>query len=66
MELINNLFLSIYPERYKWQHHGSANIHGFIWLQDALNMDTLNWEEESKVASAKVYFDQYISAWRGD
>ena len=57
MELIDILFLSYYPKRYEWKHHGSANIHGFIWLQDAPNMDTLNWEEESEVASAKAYFD---------
>lgn len=49
--------------RYEWKHRGSAHIHGFIWLQDAQNMDTFDWNNETKVVDAKNYFDQYITAY---
>ena len=29
--------------RYEWKHHGYAHIHGFLWLDGAPNIETLNW-----------------------
>jgi hypothetical protein len=49
--------------RYEWQHRGSAHIHGFLWLQDAPNMERLDWSNPSDVHAAKTYFDRYVTAW---
>ena len=34
--------------RYEWQHHGSPHVHGFLWLDGAPNMDTINWSNEDE------------------
>ena len=46
-----------YWTRYEWKHHGYPHVHGFIWLKYAPNMDTLNWDDPTKVRSVKKYFD---------
>jgi hypothetical protein len=28
--------------RYEWQHRGSGHVHGFLWLENAPNVDELN------------------------
>ena len=38
---------------YEWKHRGSTHIHGFIWLADAPNMDTLDWEDIVVVEATK-------------
>jgi hypothetical protein len=50
-------------DRYEWKHKGSTHIHGFIWLDNAPNMDTLDWDNAIEIAKAKDYFDQYIATW---
>ena len=42
---------------------GSAHIHGFIWLEDAPIMDNPDWEDASTLATAKTYFDSFLTAW---
>ena len=49
--------------RYEWQHCGSAHIHGFLWLDGASNMETLDWKDEDQVNKAKSFFDKYVAAW---
>ena len=39
------IFFVCIPCRYELQHRGSTHIHGFIWLEDAPNMDTLYQED---------------------
>ena len=48
--------------RYEGKHRGSTHIHGFIWLEDAPNMDTLDWEYILAVEAA-IFFDTYVIAW---
>ena len=49
--------------RYEWQNQGSPHVHGFLWLEGAPNMDTLDWENEEERKSAERYFDSIIHAW---
>ena len=49
--------------RYEWQSRGSAHIHGFMWLPNAPDMETLDWENATDVDKAKDFFDQFISTW---
>lgn len=42
-----------YWYRYEWQHRGSAHVHGFLWLENAPDMDTLDWGDNLQVARAK-------------
>ena len=49
--------------RYEWQHRGSPHVHGFLWLKDAPNMDTLNWDDPVQVRFAKEYFDRSVHAF---
>ena len=49
--------------RYEWQSRGSAHIHGFMWLPNAHDMKTLDWENATEVHNAKDFFDQFISTW---
>ena len=49
--------------RYDWQSRGSAHIHSFMWLPNAPNMKTLDWENATEVDNAKDFFDQFISTW---
>ena len=49
--------------RYEWQHHGSAHIHGFLWLDGAPNMETLNWQDPDQINTAKSFFNKYVATW---
>jgi hypothetical protein len=61
---ICSLLIISYPFcRYEWKHHGSAHIHGFLWLVDAPNMERLNWEDPNQIYDAKSFFDNYVTAW---
>ena len=46
---------SFFPCRYEWKHRGSTHIHGFIWLENAPNMDTLDWEDDVAVEAANLF-----------
>ena len=48
---------------YEWKSRGSTHIHGFIWLPNAPNMETLDWENATEVDKDKDFFDQFISTW---
>ena len=52
------IFLPFIFFRYEWQHRGSAHIHGFLWLEDAPNMDTLDWKNPLSVVDARTFFDR--------
>ena len=52
--LISNIFIFLWC-RYEWKHRGLTHIHGFIWLIDAPNMDTLYWEDIVAVEAA-IFF----------
>ncbi|XP_059068275.1 uncharacterized protein LOC131047632 [Cryptomeria japonica] len=52
-----------YWYRYEWQHRGSAHIHGFIWLQEAPNIDKMQWNHIPSIQNALQYIDRYVSAW---
>ena len=49
--------------RYEWKHRGLTHIHGFIWLANAPNMDTLEWEDVLAVEVENLFFDTYVTAW---
>ena len=64
--LLISLFYNIYFllfSRYEWQHRGSTHIHGFLSLQIAPNMDTIDWENALEVANAHKFFDHYVIVW---
>jgi hypothetical protein len=44
--------------RYERKHRGYPQVHRFLWLKNAPNMDTLNWDDLAQVTSAKDYFDK--------
>lgn len=52
-----------YRYRYEWQHHGTAHVHGFLWLQNAPDMEKLDWEDNLEVERAQIFFDKYVIAW---
>ena len=53
-EVIEKLMGAVnYWYRYEWKNHGSSNIHGFIWIKNAPNMDTLDWGNPNEVKKAK-------------
>ena len=54
IQFISNIYFFL-PSRYEWQHIGSTHIHGFIWLANAPNMDTLDWEDVVAVEAAKFF-----------
>jgi hypothetical protein len=37
-------------------------VHGFLWLKNTPNMDTLNWDDPTQVRLAKEYFDRCVHA----
>ena len=45
---------------YEGQNRGSPHIHGFLWLKDAPNMDTLNWDDPTYVKFSKEYFVRLV------
>lgn len=49
--------------RNEWQHRRSAHIHGFHWLKNAPNMDTLDWENPLELNVTKAFFDKYVTSW---
>lgn len=38
-----------YWYKYEWQHRGTAHVHGFLWLQNAPNMDKLDWDNSAEI-----------------
>ena len=38
-------------------------IHGFLWLDGAPNMETLNWQDLDQINTAKSFFDKYVTTW---
>ena len=49
--------------RYEWKPHGSAHIHGLLWLDGALNIETLDWKDEDQVNKEISFFDKYVTTW---
>ena len=41
--------------RYKWKHMGFAYIHGFLWLENAPDMDNLDWDEQVRYIELGVF-----------
>jgi hypothetical protein len=53
--------------RYEWQHRGSSHIHGFLWLEDAPDVDKLDLKNKPEdVATFVNYWDPIISAVNPD
>lgn len=48
---------------YEWQHRGSTDIHGFLWLKGALDISNIEWNNVQLVQSAINYLDNYVSRW---
>lgn len=48
---------------YEWKHRGTTHVHGFLWLENAPDMDKIEWENKTKVEQARKFFDRYVSAW---
>ena len=39
--------------RYEWKYRGLAHIHGFMWLEGALDMEQLDWKDTIRVDAAR-------------
>ncbi|KAH9292744.1 hypothetical protein KI387_042066 [Taxus chinensis] len=62
--LQNYLGATDYWYRYEWQHRGSAHVHGFLWLPEAVpNVETIDWSDTSAINQVREYFDKLLSAW---
>lgn len=60
--------------RYEWQKRGSGHVHGFLWIKNAPDPDSIDWstlrnedarlpdEEHRKMDAFVAYWDQHISA----
>ena len=55
IQIISNICFFL-PCRYEWHHRGSTHVHGFIWLENAPNMDTLDWEDDVAVEATNFFF----------
>ena len=42
---------------------GSAHIRGFLWLDGAPNMETLNWQDPYQINTTKSFFVKYVTTW---
>lgn len=49
--------------RYEWQHRGSSHIHGFLWMEDAPSVDTLDKDNANSVETFIHFWDQHVSTW---
>ena len=38
-------------------------MHGFLWLKEAPDKETLNWKDPVQVRLVKEYFDRIVNAW---
>jgi ATP-dependent DNA helicase PIF1 len=52
--------------RYEWQHRGSSHIHGFLWLEDAPSIDTLDTSNPISLQSFIDFWDKHVSTWHPD
>jgi hypothetical protein len=48
--------------RFEWQHRGSPHLHGFLWLQDAPNVDSLSINDRAGIDEAILFFDGLVTA----
>lgn len=44
-----------YWHRYDWKHCGTTHVHGFLWLENAPDMDKLDWENNLEVERARFF-----------
>jgi ATP-dependent DNA helicase PIF1 len=49
--------------RYEWQHRGSSHVHGFLWLEDAPSIDTLDTNDPVSLQSFITFWDKHVSTW---
>lgn len=47
--------------RYEWQHRGSSHIHGFVWIDDAPDVSTLDLQNVDSVQEFIRFWDPLIS-----
>ena len=52
--------------RYEWQHRGSSHVHGFLWLENAPSIDTLNTSDPVSLQSFIDFWDKHVSTWHPD
>ena len=57
------LILYYFFYRYEWKHYGSEHIHGFLCLDGAPNMETLNWHYPYQINTTKSFFVKYVTTW---
>jgi hypothetical protein len=49
--------------RYEWQHRGSSHVHGFLWIEGAPSVDSLNTDNPVEMQEFINFWDQHISTW---
>jgi hypothetical protein len=47
--------------RYEWQHRGSSHIHGFLWLEDAPDIEKLDLTKAEDVEGFIDFWDPIVS-----
>jgi hypothetical protein len=52
--------------RYEWQHRGSSHVYGFLWLEDAPSIDSLNTKDPVEIQAFIDFWDKHISTWHPD
>lgn len=58
-----NVFIKLqFFGHYEWKHFGSSHVHGFLWLKNSPNMETLNWDDSTQVRFAKEYIHRCVHA----
>ncbi|GLB43925.1 hypothetical protein LshimejAT787_1501090 [Lyophyllum shimeji] len=52
--------------RYEWQHRGSSHIHGFLWLEDAPQIESLDTSNPVDLQNFINFWNQHVSTWHPD
>jgi ATP-dependent DNA helicase PIF1 len=47
--------------RFEWQHRGSSHIHGFLWVDGAPSLQTLNINDEASIQAFIDFWDPLVS-----
>jgi ATP-dependent DNA helicase PIF1 len=49
--------------RFEWQHRGSSHIHGFLWIEDAPNIEQLKLDDPESIRVFIAFWDPIVSTW---
>jgi len=52
--------------RFEWQHHGSSHIHGFFWMEEAPQIESLDTNNPDDIVRFITFWDKYVLTWHPD